>query len=127
MQISITSRHTNLNTRKTAQSTDFDYKIIAYTIFILLHKYYIVCSRNSIKIGTNRTDVFDGSNKSLYHADEVLYTRFPIHSPSKLIVIRDMCGRVGHSYQTICIRNTTSPITIKVNPLTWLPNNSVTS
>ena len=25
--------------------------------------------------------MFDGSNESLYHADEELYTRFPIHSP----------------------------------------------
>ena len=43
----------------------------------------MVCSKNSSKSksGTNRTDVFDGSNESLYHADEELYTRFPIHSP----------------------------------------------
>ena len=37
--------------------------------------------RDSAKSGSKRTDVFDGSNESLYHADEELYTRFPVHSP----------------------------------------------
>ena len=40
-----------------------------------------LCSKTSTKSGTNRTNVFDSSNESLYHADEELYTRFRIHSP----------------------------------------------
>ena len=56
-------------------------RCVPLLVLFLLHKYYIVCSKNSTKSGTKRTDVFDGSNESLYHADEELYTRFPIHSP----------------------------------------------
>ena len=50
-------------------------RFVPLLVLFLLHKYYIVCSKNSTKSGTNRTDVFDGSNESLYHADEELYTQ----------------------------------------------------
>jgi len=35
------------------------------------------------QIWNSRTDMFDGSNENLYHADEQLYTRFPFHNESE--------------------------------------------
>ena len=58
-------------------------RCVPLLVLFLLHKYYIVCNKNSTKSGTELSDVFDGSNESLYHADKELYTRYPIHSPSE--------------------------------------------